>query len=302
MINKYYKTIRALISEIKKGIIIKLELKYANIFQKKNKQICTQNLFWFMRSDYRSTNFGDVMGAYLFEKIMQSKPIFKTPDNACKETVLMTIGSILQYARTNSIIWGSGIISSREQFPQPYLVCAVRGKHTFMRFKKLGYKCPEIYGDPSLLLPRYYSPKVEKKYSLGIIPHYWDYDEIVYRYKNSDALIINVLEPIETVVSNILSCQKTISSSLHGVIVSHAYGIPSLNVDFSNKLEGDGVKFMDYYSALDITMNWKYDLSGKTLEIKELSSLVESANQPQVSSILLDQLLKSFPYYDQIIK
>ena len=96
MINKYYKTIRALISEIKKGIIIKLELKYANIFQKKNKQICTQNLFWFMRSDYRSTNFGDVMGAYLFEKIMQSKPIIKTPYNTYKETVLITIGNILQ--------------------------------------------------------------------------------------------------------------------------------------------------------------------------------------------------------------
>ncbi|WP_410503913.1 hypothetical protein [Flavobacterium sp. XN-5] len=32
-----------------------------------------------------------------------------------------------------------------------------------------------MYGDPALLLPRYFNSKVEKKYKYGLVPHYNDY-------------------------------------------------------------------------------------------------------------------------------
>ena len=56
------------------------------------------------------------------------------------------------------------------------------------------------------------------------------------------------------IIQNITSCEQTFSSSLHGLIVSHAYGIPSVWCNFypNKPIAGDNVKFRDYFSSVDI--------------------------------------------------
>jgi len=66
-----------------------------------------------------------------------------------------------------------------------------------------------------------------------------------------DVLIINLSSPVEFIISQIMSCEKTISSSLHGLVVSHAHGIGSRWVEFSNKVTGDGFKFRDYFTTVE---------------------------------------------------
>jgi hypothetical protein len=44
-----------------------------------------------------------------------------------------------------------------------------------------------------------------------------------------------------------------VSSSLHGIILAHAYGIPVAWTEFSTGLKGDGVKFLDHYASVGIT-------------------------------------------------
>jgi len=56
-------------------------------------------------------------------------------------------------------------------------------------------------------------------------------------------------DPLE-VARQIASCTKIVSSSLHGIIAAHAYGIPAAWVQFSDKLSGDGIKFADHFASV----------------------------------------------------
>ena len=98
----------------------------------------------------------------------------------------MIIGSILDRGTKSSIIWGAGLISEdSEPIEIPKKIYAVRGPKTREKLLKSGIDCPEIYGDPALLLPKIYNPKIEKKYELGVIPHYIDKNNNTYSSNKS---------------------------------------------------------------------------------------------------------------------
>lgn len=69
--------------------------------------------------------------------------------------------------------------------------------------------------------------------------------------ENKEFAIINLFNPIERVVDSILACENTFSSSLHGIIVSYAYNIPSLRFVFSKNNLGD-LKFHDYFLSVNL--------------------------------------------------
>ena len=89
------------------------------------------------------------------------------------------IGSIIEsLANKESIIWGSGAMYGGEKvlYEKPKKVLAVRGPLTRKYLLSQGVDCPEVYGDPALLLPKIYNPLIEKKYKLGVIPHNIDFE------------------------------------------------------------------------------------------------------------------------------
>lgn len=161
-------------------------------------------------------------------------------------------GSILNFASSESIVWGSGVINSFHKISNSDYR-AVRGPLTRKRILEKGYSCPEVYGDPGLLLPEFYNPIFDKKFELGIIPHFTDLTIVRSRIKSSSIKIINLLtNDIEKTTREILECQNIISSSLHGLIVAHAYNIPAVWMQFSDNLFGDGIKFQDYFSSVGL--------------------------------------------------
>jgi pyruvyltransferase len=116
-------------------------------------------------------------------------------------------------------------------------------------------------GDPALLLPIYYKvPFRKNKYEIGIIPHYVDFKKVKRKLKDGEVNVINICDSVENVIYEIVSCERTISSSLHGLIVSHAYRVPSLWAEFSNRIIGKGFKFKDYLLSVNLDIYDPLDL------------------------------------------
>lgn len=241
-------------------------------------------------------NFGDFLTPYIVEKLTNKKPILFSPKSKFsfffKHSLM--IGSIISRSQKRTLVWGSGIIK-KDDLINGGKFLAVRGPKTAQRIKDLGYASTEVYGDPALLLPILYNPKIEKKYAIGIIPHFFHYEELanVYPEKDKTVLFINLLtNNVEDVINQILSCEKIISTSLHGLIVSHAYQIPAIWWKYG-KLNGDDIKFYDYLESLDLKINSNF--AGLTLD--EVMVL-DQYNLPDINKLVSVRkgLLKAFPY------
>lgn len=259
-----------------------------------------------------TSNFGDLLGPYIYNKIIGLEPKFNSVgEKKTNQPILHFCGSLVQFyiINSNSVICGAGIVRKNDYIAPPLDITFVRGKYTRDRLIKLGYNCPETYGDPALILPKIYQPKNNvKKYDLGIIPHQIDYDFIKSNLDkicaNTDLNIklINLTltydNTIEKVIDEINECEKTISSSLHGIIVSQAYGIPSIWCELKNKLCGDGIKFHDYFSSINIS-NEPLKLKDTKFEdyINNIFSSFDKHQQPEFpiqTDYLLDIIKKTF--------
>jgi len=206
-------------------------------------------------------NWGDDINKYLIEKISGRKVLFMNMSQLHRMlpmTNYICIGSILSaYEDINSVIWGAGFISEKQRLRcKPKEIRLVRGKLTRDIILSQGIECPEAYGDPALLVSRYYNPKeITKKYKMGIITHFVDADNDnvkVFMAQHPDCIKIDLVgyKKWTDVLDLILSCEKTISSSLHGLIISDSYGIPNMWVKFSNKIAGGNFKYLDYFSSV----------------------------------------------------
>ena len=198
---------------------------------------------WWLTKD---KNFGDLLTPYILDYFD-----IKYKHTKIDDADLLCIGSIARRAKDNTIVLGSGMINGRKEKLNPKADYRfVRGPYTRQRILDNGGKCPPIYGDAALLLP-YICPAEKKEYSVGIVPHFVDHEYVNKKYPNYH--IINVVNdnPLE-VAKEISKCSTIISSSLHGIIAAHAYGIPAAWVKFSDKIKGDGVKFDDHYAALEL--------------------------------------------------
>ena len=250
------------------------------VFKMKNKIVVR----WAKSEDENIYNFGDDVGPYVINKLsgLEVENI-AFPHNRLRSIMLfiklifrgelslylfssflksffvkeyiLSCGSILQwYSSSRAIVWGAGIIDNDVELIRAKKYLAVRGKYSHEKIKKFNLKEPVVYGDPALLLPRIYMPKVRIRYRVGVIAHYIHYEDFKKLNLPDDVLLIKLNSPsVEEVIENICSCEYTISTSLHGIIVSHAYNIKSLWYELKNKpLSGDNTKFLDYFSSVDI--------------------------------------------------
>ncbi len=249
-------------------------------------------------------NYGDLIGKYLVEKISGKKVVWAHPKKFSIKNfwqpIYVTAGSILPHANKHCIVWGSGIIS-KEYTTKKAKFLAVRGPQTHTHLLQQGHDVPATFGDPALLLPNFYHPKVEKQYEVGIIPHYNDHKEVRKMFHGVEgvAVIDLMTNDIEKTTRDILQCKKMVSSSLHGLIVSHAYGIPALWVKFSDKIFGDGIKYHDYYESVrlkdpkPVEIDQAHDLASLQLFFENNTTILPAKD---VIVNLQESLMRSCPF------
>jgi exopolysaccharide biosynthesis predicted pyruvyltransferase EpsI len=104
--------------------------------------------------------------------------------------------------------------------------------------------------------------KKEKKYKIGYFPHFVDYNRVKDLFPND--LVVNLYtdSPME-ILDKISSCELIISSSLHGIICSHAYDIPTVWAKSITPIKGDNIKFYDYFQSVNLNIDEPADYFSK---------------------------------------
>lgn len=192
-------------------------------------------------------NFGDTLTPFIVEHFTGKKA---EPAERADKGKLLAVGSILHLMQENDVIWGSGLNKKRRITAKKGVkFLAVRGPIT--RWLIRGAKVPQVYGDPGILLPLIYNPKVEKTHEIGYLPHYVDKTECRIKHdkemKSPSVKLIDIQADWQTVIREVLSCKKIIASSLHGIICAEAYGIPAEWVKYTDKITGGPLKYQDYF-------------------------------------------------------
>ena len=201
----------------------------------------------------KSSNWGDALTPHLVSLISGRQSRYEENPFCWKHLV---IGSIMERADAYSIVWGAGMIAAdKRPGKPPHAICAVRGPLTREKLLASGISCPEVYGDPALLMPRFYNPRRTVKWKLGVIPHHADRQHPwIAQIRAEEGLrVIDVCTGIEAFINEVLACERILSSSLHGLICADAYGVPNRRMVLGNELIGGDFKFFDYYGSMSIT-------------------------------------------------
>jgi pyruvyltransferase len=209
---------------------------------------------WINRGDVRE-NWGDKVAPHLVSWL-SGKRVANSRDawNLAGKPVYTTIGSMLgTIDRPHVNVWGTGFVDSAAQLRrEPEHIFAVRGPLTRQKLIDSGVACPPVYGDPALLMPRFYRPRVEVTHVLGVIPHHKELGLSILGSlgRSKEVRIIDIRSGLRAVIDALLSCNGIVSGSLHGLVLADAYGLPSRWMRISDLPAGDGFKFIDYLSSV----------------------------------------------------
>ena len=206
-------------------------------------------LYWFNSNN----NFGDQLSPMLCQALSGSKVCYTENFQKCDLVAIGSILHIIRYPQYRGAIWGTGLIEPPTKpisFPKAKIY-AVRG-HLTREILNCDRHVP--VGDPGLLSDLFVKSH-EKKYDLGIVPHFTDIGNTTvetFATRNPNTTVINVFAGVQNVLDKIASCKAIVSSSLHGLIIADSLNIPNGWIKLSDSIIGNDFKFRDYYSIFGI--------------------------------------------------
>ncbi|WP_426323948.1 polysaccharide pyruvyl transferase family protein [Microbacterium sp. E-13] len=187
-------------------------------------------------------NFGDMLGPLIVDKLVERLGLRP----ALGAHRLVAVGSILRLAREGDIVWGAGANGKSVDKPLDVTsldVRAVRGPLTRDYLQEQGIPCPDIYGDPGLLVGHLWTREelqgTRPARAVTIVPNLHDFP----RYRR-DPRAVNPRSPVWDVVGQIASSDMVVGSSLHGVVIAESLGIPACLVASETEPR---FKYDDYY-------------------------------------------------------
>ncbi len=193
-------------------------------------------------------NFGDYLSRVIVELTLARRGL-TLGDEVRVQRQLTAIGSVLHFAQTGATVWGSGVngkIAAERHTFADLDVRAVRGPLTRAFLMERGIAVPETYGDPALLLPHLTGDRFRATGELGpaFVPNLNDLAHL----GAIEATGVPIILPTQSwnrCVAAILQHSFVLASSLHGLIIAEAYGVPARFVRLSE--HEHLFKYEDYY-------------------------------------------------------
>lgn len=183
---------------------------------------------------------------------------------------LMAVGSILKFADSKTVVWGSGFASPDDMVDGYPTILAIRGPLTDEVLQRAGINASPVYGDPALLMPEVlasnyaadYAPRESEETLSAIIPHVNHFSRAegeiqAIRLRRQQLFIdfrVRRFEDMVARLGEIAQARHIFSSSLHGIILAHAFGVPAtwmeLDENRYGRISGGRFKFNDYFASI----------------------------------------------------
>jgi pyruvyltransferase len=180
-------------------------------------------------------NFGDLLGPLIVRTMVAELGLGPAP----RRRRLLAIGSVLHFGRPGDVVWGAGRNAKAGADADGLDVRAVRGPRTGD-----GYPGVVAGGDPALLLgglrPDLLVP-ADARRGVTVVPNLNELSDVRDRRD-----VVNPRAPLKRVLRRLGSSELVVGSSLHGVIVAEALGVPARAV---RAIAEPAFKYEDYYLA-----------------------------------------------------
>ena len=237
------------------------------------------SVYWYRTTD----NFGDAFSPMAVEHCFGCEVV----PGGKRDADLVAEGSVLDFAllrdlsrnplaatgtairaaigrcRRRLLVWGSGMLfpldrGKREIAIRRPAFLALRGELTRREMIGCGLldaKREVALGDPGVFMPDVLQVASANARGRGFVMHAcsWDSGEAArFGAEHPEIRMIDPRRPVREVVRAIAECAEIVSTSLHGLVVADALGIPNrwiaLETPFADARR-NRFKFDDYYSA-----------------------------------------------------
>lgn len=247
-------------------------------------------------SEGQRANLGDALSPVVVGAL-SGLPIAHTAFQTSQER-MAAVGTIGQDLAGGTVhLWGTGLspfryLGRRRRYRLPpdtkFHIHAMRGPWSMWTMERLGVETPKVYGDPVWFLPAIMPPAQEKRYELGVIPHFAELPKRrgkrtkaqerygIPKSLQADVKLISTLteptlEGLEEAIKQITSCRRIVSNSLHGLLIAETYGIPCLHFPHGEQEQGGAVRvpmsrgneainyrFRDFFAGIGVKRRFVY--------------------------------------------
>lgn len=229
--------------------------KLLDIYKKTIDKTTLQNNFEYTYQ-YTVSNFDFVLRNFIITNASDTatthaKNIF--PVNKV-DSLNIFFGGDINNINSNSFVYGGGIRNITDTILKPNSVFFVRGPITREYLKTKNIFAPEIYGDPTLLLPLFYSSPVFIKYKIGLVVDSYSAKQMMLtlrEMKNKKKIFTINLDNRSLIssIEDILASKIIITPSVYGAMIAHAYNKKVILL----KSKHYSINLDDYYQSFGIT-------------------------------------------------
>lgn len=238
-------------------------------------------------------NFGDLLTADVLRWAYGDVRVL----NCQNGPRILTVGSIAQRALSGDVLAGVGFKTGFATLPHPEetVLWGLRGPLSLEVAAQSGLSTSTVrfLGDPGLLVSRMWPPQSgEVRSGWVVIAHYRHFAYL--KRLCSQHHEVRLVSPDQSpwdVAREIRTSEGVISSSLHGIIFAHSYGIPAIALRSPESRES--FKYNDYAHCV----NWRLEFSS---DLEEALSYRSNAVTPDVFPVVREIELPPWKWLGEI--